>query len=92
MHTGKIIINDHWSDLYHFLINPIARVYLSISLVNHIRGTVFKLLYINISNDSPYFHCPDEERFYPFEILAFRTLKLQLFRVVVFAFNILSFL
>ena len=37
--------------------------------------------------DSPYFRCPDEERFYPFEILALRTLKLQLFRVVVFAFN-----
>ena len=43
--------------------------------------------YINISNDSPYFRCPDEERFYPFEILAFRTLKLYLFRVVVLAFN-----
>ena len=25
---------------------------------------------------SPYFRCSDEERFYPFEILAFRTLKL----------------
>ena len=54
----------------------VCRVYPSVLLVNHIRGTVFKLLYINVSNDSPYFHCPDEERFYPFEILAFRTLKL----------------
>ena len=72
----------------HIVYVPIARVYPLILLVNHIRGTVFKLLYINISNDSPYFHCPDEERFYPFEILAFRTLKLYLFRVVVFAFNI----
>ena len=34
------------------------------------------LLYINISSDSRYFRCPDEEQFYPFEILAFRTLKL----------------
>ena len=43
-----------------------------------------------MSNDSPYFRCPDEERFYPFEILALRTLKHQLFRAVVFAFNELS--
>ena len=28
----------------------------------------YKLLYTNISNDSPYFGCPDKERFYPFEI------------------------
>ena len=55
---------------------------------NHIRGTVFKLLYMHNSNDPLYFHCSDEEQFYPFEILAFRTLKLQLFRVVVFAFNV----
>ena len=34
------------------------------------------LLYINISKDSPYFRCQDEEHFYPFEILGFRTLKL----------------
>ena len=27
-------------------------------------------------NNSSYFYCPDAERFYPFEILAFRTLKL----------------
>ena len=53
---------------------PTARVYLSILLVNHIRGSVFKLLSIHNSNDSPYFRCPDEERFYPFEILALRTL------------------
>ena len=66
---------------------PIPLVYPSILLVNHIRGTVFKLLYINISNDSGYSCCPDEERFYTFKILAFRTLKLQLFPVVVFAFN-----
>ena len=34
------------------------------------------------------FNCPDEERFYMFEIIfAFRTIILQLFRVVVFAFN-----
>ena len=63
--------------LRKYVINvPIARVYPSILLVNHIRGTGFKLLYINISKDSPYFRCPDEERFYPFKILAFRTLKL----------------
>ena len=42
---------------------PIARVYPSILLVNHIRGTVFKLLYIHISNDSPYFRCPEHENF-----------------------------
>ena len=39
-------------------------------------------------NDSPYFRCPDEERFYPFEILALRTVKVQLFRVVVFTFKV----
>ena len=60
----------------HCVYVPIACVYPSILLANHIRGTVFKLLYINISDDSPYLRCPDEERFYPFEILAFRTLKL----------------
>ena len=60
----------------HCVYVPIARVYPSDLLVNHIRGTLFKLLYINISNDSPYFRCPDEQRFYPFEILTFRTLKL----------------
>ena len=60
-----------WAMNLHVLHRPS-----SILLVSHIRGTVFKLLYINISNDSPYFHCPDEERFYPFEILALRTLKL----------------
>ena len=60
----------------HCVYVPIARVYPSILLVNHIRGTVFNLLYINIFNDSPYFRGPDEERFYPFEILAFKTLKL----------------
>ena len=38
--------------------------------------SVFKLLYIHNSNDSLYFRCPDAERFYPFEILALRTLKL----------------
>ena len=61
-------------------------------MVNHNRGTVFKPLYINISNDSPYFRCPDEELFYPFEILAFRTLKLLLFRVVAFPYNKFQFL
>ena len=60
-------------------------------MVSHIHGTVFKRLHIYISNNSPYFRCPDEERFHPFEILAFRTLKRQLFRVVVFAFNKLFF-
>ena len=44
-----------------------------ILLLNHIRDTVFKLLYINVSSGSAYFRCPDEERFYLFEILAFRT-------------------
>ena len=53
----------------HCVYVPLAHVYPSILLVNHIRGTVFKLLYINISNDSPYFRCPDEGWFYPFEIL-----------------------
>ena len=65
MHRGRIIIND----------NPPYN-YPSILLVNHICGTLFKLLYIHNSNDSPYFRCPDEERFYPFEILALRTLEL----------------
>ena len=45
------------------------------------------LLYVNISNDSPYIRCPDEERFYLFEILAFGTLKLQIICAAVFAFN-----
>ena len=36
-----------------------------------IRGTVFKLLYIYISKDTLYFHCPDEERFTRYYFLAF---------------------
>ena len=41
--------------LLHFVYVPTARVYPSILLVNHIRGTVFKLLDIHNSNDSLYF-------------------------------------
>ena len=66
----------------HNLYSPMARV-----LCFNPIGIVFKLLYINIFNDSPYFRCPDGERFYPFEIFGFRKLKLYLFRVAVFAFN-----
>ena len=88
---GPVIINYNptsvHSPTFTLCIVPAARVYPSILLVNHIRGTVFKLLYIHNSNDSPYFRCSDEERFYPFEILALRTLLLLLFRVVVFAFD-----
>ena len=40
-----------------------------------------------MDNDSPYFRCPDEERFYPFDILAFRTLKILLLCVVVLALH-----
>ena len=34
----------------------------------------------NISGDSPYFRCPDEERFYPIEILALIELVRHIFR------------
>ena len=42
---------------------------------------------IKINHEYECFRFPDEEGFYPFEILALRTLKLHLFRVVVFAFT-----
>ena len=61
--------------------------YPSILSVNHICGTVFKLLYINICNDSPYFRCHDEELFYSFEIMAFKNPETLFIRVVIFAFN-----
>ena len=36
--------------------------------------------------ETSYFRCPDEERFYSFEILALRTLKFSLFGVEAFVF------
>ena len=69
---GSVLSTSVHSPTFTCVYVPISRVYPSIPLVNHIRGTVFKLLYINISNDSPYFRCPDERRFYPIEILAFK--------------------
>ena len=64
-HNG-ISVHRPTLTLYIFLY-PVS--YPSMLLVNHICSTVFKLLYINISKESPYFRFPDEERFYPFEIL-----------------------
>ena len=54
---------------------PIASV-LSFNPIGQSCGTVLNSCVHNISNDSSYFRWPDEERFYPFEILALRTLKL----------------
>ena len=49
--------------LLHCVYVPIARVYPSALLVNHIRGTVFKLLYINISNAHCIFVAPMKNDF-----------------------------